>query len=144
MSSAYQQIIPMIAYEDGCAAMTWLCKTFGFVEKTKMLDDSGRLAHGEIAMGNSIVMLASPTPDYQSPKHHSQVCENTALWRQVPYIFNGVLVYVDDIRKHFQAAKDNGAVILSNIEEGGPGARYRVEDLEGHRWMFMERNENLK
>ena len=105
-----------------------------------MLDDKGRLAHGEIAMGNSIIMLASPTSVYQSPGHHSKVCETTARWRQVPYIFNGVLVYVDDVRKHFQTAKENGAVILSGIEEGGPGARYRAEDLEGHRWMFMERN----
>ena len=144
MSSNNQQVIPMLAYEDGLAAITWLCRTFGFAEKTKMLDDNGRLAHGEIALGDNIIMLASPTADYQSPKHHGQLCEVTAKWRQVPYIFNGVLVYVENIRAHFQTAKDNGAVILSNIEEGGPGARYRVEDLEGHRWMFMERNENSK
>lgn len=132
------QIIPMLAYEDGLAAMAWLCKTFNFSEKTKMLNDNGTLAHGELTMGNSIIMLASPSPDYQSPKHHSQVCELTARWREAPYIFNGVLVYVENIKEHFQTAKDNGAVILSNIEEGGPGTRYRAEDLEGHRWMFME------
>jgi PhnB protein len=27
-----------------------------------------------------------------------------------------------------------GAMILSEIEEGPPGRRYRAEDLEGHRW----------
>ncbi|MEJ1241062.1 VOC family protein [Chryseolinea sp. T2] len=139
MSSNNQQVIPMLAYEDGVEAMNWLCKTFGFLEKTKMLDDNGRLAHGEIAMGKSIIMVASPSPDYQSPAHHSEMCESMARWREVPYIFNGVLVYVDDVKKHFQTAKDNGAVILSDVEEGGPGSRYRVEDLEGHRWMFMER-----
>jgi len=25
------------------------------------------------------------------------------------------------------------------VESGGPGKRYRAEDLEGHRWMFTER-----
>src|SRR5690349_3268482 len=138
MSSGNQQIIPMLAYEDGLEAIDWLCKTFGFSEKIRMLDETGKLAHGEIAMGSSIIMLASPTPDYQSPKHHRQVCEAAARWSRVPYIINGVMVYVADVRKHFQTARDNGAVILSDIEEGGPGTRYRAEDLEGHRWMFIQ------
>lgn len=132
------QIIPMLAYEDGVAAMDWLCKVFGFAEKTKMLDDKGRLVHGELTLGNGIIILASPTEDYQSPRHHRHVCEVANKWSQVPYIINGVLVYVGDVEKHYQIAKGYGATILSGIETGGPGSRYRVEDLEGHRWMFMQ------
>ena len=131
----------MLSYEDGVAAIEWLCKVFGFTEKEKWLDDSGRLTHGEIAMGDSIIMLASPTPDYQSPKHHRQVCKEAAKWYTVPYVINGVLVYVDDVRLHFENAKNNGAVILSELEEGGPGLRYRAEDFEGQRWMFMQKAE---
>jgi hypothetical protein len=26
-----------------------------------------------------------------------------------------------------------------NVPAGGPRKRFRAEDLEGHRWMFMER-----
>jgi uncharacterized glyoxalase superfamily protein PhnB len=51
-----------------------------------------------------------------------------------------VLVYVDDIDDHYKRAKDAGANILSEPEEGPPGRRYRAEDLEGHRWMFMQRD----
>jgi uncharacterized glyoxalase superfamily protein PhnB len=40
---------------------------------------------------------------------------------------------------HFRRAREAGATILSEIETGGPGKRYRAEDLEGHRWMFMQR-----
>ena len=83
MSENSGQIIPMLAYEDGVAAMNWLCDVFGFVEKSRMLDDQGRLAHGELAMGSSVVMLASPTPDYQCPKHHRQVCTEADKWYQV-------------------------------------------------------------
>ena len=139
MSNTTPQIIPMLAYEDGIAAIEWLCRVFGFTEKEKWEDDAGRLTHGEIAMGDSIIMLASPTPGYQSPKHHRQVCEQAAKWYSVPYIINGVLVYVDDVRTHFETAKANGATILSALEEGGPGLRYRAEDLEGQRWMFMQK-----
>ena len=139
MSDNNTQIIPMLAYEDGLAAMDWLCEVFGFSESSRMLDDKGRLAHGELTLGNGIVMLSSPTPYYQSPRHHRQVCEKAAKWYKVPYIINGILVLVDDIEKHYQHSKECGATILSDIETGGPGSRYRVEDLEGQRWMFMQK-----
>ena len=133
-----QTIIPMLAYEDGVAAIDWLCKTFGFTQNACWLDDAGKLSHGEIALGESIIMLASPSPDYQSPKHHREQCDAAAKWYCVPYIINGVLVYVPDVTAHFHHAKENGAVILTPLEAGGPGLRYRAEDLEGQRWMFMQ------
>ena len=139
MSDTNPQIIPMLAYEDGVAAMDWLCKAFGFSERTRMLDEKGKLAHGELALGNGIIMLSSPTPDYQSPKHHRRECNAAAKWYQVPYIINGVLVLVDDVEKHYQTAKDFGATILSDLETGGPGTRYRAEDPEGQRWMFIQK-----
>lgn len=134
-----QQIIPMLAYEDGVAAMQWLCGAFGFTEVTRRLTEQGRLSHGEIAMGDHLIMLAEPSPDYQGPKHHRIICQAAAKWSEVPYIINGVLVYVDDVEQHFQIAKAKGATILSEIETGGPGTRYRAEDLEGQRWMFMQK-----
>src|SRR5689334_22129232 len=140
MAENSEQIIPMLAYENGTEAMDWLCKVFGFTEKMKMVGENGKLLHGELAFGNGRIMLASPTEDYQSPKHHRQLCELSAKWYQSPYIINGVLVYVDDVEAHFQRAKEHGATILSDIETGGPGSRYRVEDLEGQRWMFMEKS----
>jgi len=61
-----------------------------------------------------------------------------SLASTVPWIIDGVLVYVDDLDRHFKRAKAAGAMILSEIEEGSPGRRYRAEDLEGHRWFFFE------
>ncbi len=49
-----------------------------------------------------------------------------------------MLVYVEDVAAHCERARRSGTKILSEIEQGPPGMRYRVEDLEGHRWMFME------
>ena len=54
-------------------------------------------------------------------------------------VVNGLLVYVDDVDAHFKNAKQNGAEILSEIEDGFPGKRYRCADVEGHRWMFMQK-----
>ncbi|HEV2218720.1 MAG TPA: VOC family protein [Candidatus Dormibacteraeota bacterium] len=131
-------VVPMIAYEDGNAAMDWLIDAFGFVEADRRLDDSGRLTHGELEAGDSIIMLATPTPDYESPKHHREHCEAAARWSLVPYIIDGVLVQVEDLDAHFAQARAAGARILSEIEDTPDGRHYRVEDLEGHRWMFEE------
>jgi PhnB protein len=86
-------------------------------------------------------MLATPTADYESPKRHREQCEQAAKWSEVPWVIDGVLVYVDDVDAHYGRARQAGAVILSELEEGPPGTRYRAEDLEGHRWMFMQREQ---
>jgi uncharacterized glyoxalase superfamily protein PhnB len=139
MANRYPDVIPMIAYEDGPGAMDWLARAFGFKERARMLDANGRLSHGEMEAGEGIIMLATPSPDYQSPRHHRQSCAAAARWSSVPYIVDGVLVYVDDVEGHFKRAQDAGARILSGLESGEEGSRYRAEDLEGHRWMFMRR-----
>jgi uncharacterized glyoxalase superfamily protein PhnB len=141
MSANYPTVIPMLAYEDGAAALEWLAKAFGFRERTRMIGEDGKLSHGEMVAGEGVIMLASPTPDYESPAHHRQSCEQARKWSSVPWVIDGVLVYVDNLDAHFATARAVGATILSEIEEDPPGRRYRVEDLEGHRWFFMERNE---
>jgi uncharacterized glyoxalase superfamily protein PhnB len=44
-----------------------------------------------------------------------------------------------DVDAHYRQAKSAGATILTEPEDGPPGRRYRAEDIEGHRWMFMQR-----
>ena len=133
-------VVPMISYEDGIAALEWLHRAFGFRETTRLTTADGRLAHGEMEAGGGLIMLASPTPEYRSPKHHREVCEQARKWSTVPWIIDGVLVNVDDLDRHFTRAKAAGATILSDIEEGPPGRRYRAEDFEGHRWFFFEKD----
>ncbi|RPI51376.1 MAG: glyoxalase/bleomycin resistance/extradiol dioxygenase family protein [Chloroflexi bacterium] len=132
-------VIPMLAYENGVEALEWLVRVFGFRERERWLGEDGLLAHGELDAGDGLIMLATPTPDYESPKHHRQTCEPARRWSQVPWVIDGVLVYVDDVDQHYERARRAGAVILTEPEDGPPGRRYRAEDLEGHRWMFMER-----
>jgi uncharacterized glyoxalase superfamily protein PhnB len=128
----------MLSYENGPAALDWLARAFGFREVARMTTPDGRLSHGEMRAGDGLIMLASPTPDYQSPKHHRDVCEQARKWSAVPWVIDGVLVVVKDLDRHLERARAAGATVLSEIEEGPPGRRYRVEDLEGHRWFFFE------
>ncbi len=129
----------MIAYRDGVRALEWLADAFGFRERARMTSPEGNLSHGEMEAGDGLIMLATPSPDYRGPKEHRESCEQARKWSSVPYIIDGVLVYVDDVSSHYEQARRAGATILSELEEDENGKKYRAEDLEGHRWMFMER-----
>jgi PhnB protein len=140
MADSEQGVVPMIAYEDGPAALDWLSRAFGFREVTRMLDDTGRLSHGEMETDYGLIMLATPTPRYESPAHHRQTCDASREWQEsVPYVIDGTLVYVRDAASHFERAQSSGATILSPLDTDEHGARYRAEDIEGHRWMFIQR-----
>ena len=141
MAKAYPGVIPMIAYENGVAALDWLVQAFGFVERHRTVGPDGRLAHGEVDTGDGVIMLAAPTPDYEGPRHHREHCEPARKWAAVPWIVDGVLVYVADVAKHHERARRAGATIITPPEAGPPSRRYRAEDIEGHRWMFMERGD---
>lgn len=132
------RIVPMLAYEDASAALTWLAEAFGFRERTRIVEDDGTVSHAEMELGDGLIMLATPTPNYQSPKHHREVCEAARRWSRVPWVIDGLLVHVKDLDAHYTQAQTAGARILSGPEEQPSGRRYRAEDLEGHRWMFVE------
>jgi uncharacterized glyoxalase superfamily protein PhnB len=131
-------VVPMLAYRDGPAAMDWLIEAFGFVERERWLDDEGRLSHGELSTGDGRIMLATPTPLYEGPALHREHCVEAAAWSKVPFVIDGVLVEVDDLDTHLERARAAGARILSEVQvvEGLGFRHYRAEDPEGHRWMF--------
>jgi len=140
MAQEAQGVVPMLSYADGVAALEWLARAFGFRESERMMGGDGRLAHAEMETGGGLIALATPTPDYEGPRRHRERCEQARRWSQVPWVIDGLLVYVEDVGAHHDRAKAAGAVILSAPEDGPPGRRYRAEDLEGHRWMFMQRS----
>jgi PhnB protein len=140
MDGSLPGVVPMLAYMDGPRAMDWLARAFGFEERQRWLDEHGDLAHGEMSAGGGLIVLATPTSAYESPREHRSRCAAADAWLGSPWVIDGVLVYVEDVASHFERARDFGATPLSDIESGPDGSRlYRVEDVEGHRWMFMQR-----
>lgn len=133
-----QTVFPMVAYEDAAAAIEWLERAFGFEEVTsERYTEDGRVTHAELRIGEASIYVANPTPDYVSPKRHREECEAAARWSSVPWVVDGLLVHVPDVNEHFARAEAAGASMLSPVEGGPDGLRYRAEDHEGHRWMFV-------
>lgn len=134
-----QQAIPIIAYMDVAAAIDWLGTAFGFKESgERYTEPDGTVSHAELELNGGIVMLGYPGPQYQSPAHHAEVCQIAAKWLELPYVIDGVMVYVEDVDRHCAQARSAGATILREPKDEPYGRLYNAADLEGHRWMFME------
>jgi PhnB protein len=129
----------MLSYEDVAVAIDWLGEAFGFREEgERYADEDGRVTHAELNLDGAVVMLGWPGPDYRSPSHHAEDCEQARRWLSTPWVIDGVHVWVDDVDRHYERAKAAGATILRELEDLPFGRLYSAADLEGHRWMFMQ------
>jgi uncharacterized glyoxalase superfamily protein PhnB len=133
----WPRAIPMPTYENVDRASAWLCRVFGFIERQRFSEDDGTVSTAILETpGGGVIMLGWAGPEYQAPLRHRQSCDAARRWHEVPWVVDGVLVSVDDVDDHYRRARAAGAEILTPPEDTPNGRIYRVEDLEGHRWMF--------
>jgi PhnB protein len=135
--SEFPQIAPMLSYEDVGAAADWLVTAFGF-EVDERVEHEGEVVHVTLRLGTGVVMLGKPGESYVNPRRLREQCEEAAAMYSVPWVVDGVWARVDDVEAHRERAGEAGATLLSEIEDGPDGRLYRVEDPEGHRWMFAQ------
>ena len=67
----------MIAYVDAEVAIDWLTDAFGFRERERISDEHGTIMHAELETNaeGGVVMLATPSQEYEGPRRHSEQCE---------------------------------------------------------------------
>jgi uncharacterized glyoxalase superfamily protein PhnB len=117
---------------------TWLVHAFGMSESVRLRDGEGRVSHVELRYRNGALLLGTPGPQYRSPASHRLVCASADAWLSTEFVVDGVLIRVDDVDAHHEAAVEAGASILTPPTDSGPGRVYRAADPEGHRWMFLQ------
>ena len=120
-------ITPYLLYQDVGAALTWLTKAFGLRKTGQAFKDANRrVTHAEMVLGDAVLLLGSPGPDFKNPKALGQATQN-------------LYVDVDDVAKHHARAAKAGARIIEVPQDTVYGARrYGAEDPEGHRWYFAQ------
>ena len=132
------RVVPFLAYEDGVVALGWLTRVFGFVERERILETDGRLGHGTLETpGGGTVFLASP-PHYVNPLHQAQASDALRKALDNPYVVDGVYVAVDDVDAYYASVKAAGATIIRELQTTDHGRLFTAQDVEGHRWMFMQ------
>ena len=120
----FPRITPYLLYEDCATALDFLTTAFGFTGEVRMAAPDGNVNHAEVRLGDGVVMMGNPGPDYQNPGRHS-------------HAHSLVYVYVDDVDKHFEQAKNAGAKIIYEPQDQFYGDRnYMAEDPQGQQWGF--------
>jgi uncharacterized glyoxalase superfamily protein PhnB len=123
-------IYPRLAYRDERAALEFLVRAFGFVERreARMEHPDGTLAWLEL--GNGLVMIGRSGPQRHGLTSPADAGATTSM----------VMVYIDDVDAHHRRAAAEGADIQSEPQDMFWGdRRYEALDLEGHRWHFAQR-----
>ena len=129
-STSNQTVVPMRSYPDGLAALTWLAEAFGFVEGTRYVGEGGRLAHGETMAGGNII--AGHSNGRLRRANASSISLRACRCMVVGSMDRGWgLGLRGRCCLPFGAHQSPRRPHPEREEDGPPGKRYRVEDLEG-------------
>ena len=132
-------VVPALSYEDCGAAADWLVRAFGF-EEVERIEQEGAVTHVTLRVGDGLIFLGHPGTGYLNPRHLREWVDAVARMYEVTLVIDGVWVAVDDLDANFHGARATGARVLSEPEETPHGRHCRLEDVEGHRWMFQQRS----
>ena len=127
----FRSVTPYLAVNGAAQAIEWYKKAFGAkeFEKERQATPDGKLMHGRIRIGDSIVMLSDVFPG--SPVKDPLELGNTPVTLHI-YVKN-----VDDMWKR---AVDAGAKVDTPLDNQFWGERYgQLRDPYGHAWSMSMR-----
>ena len=129
----YHTVTPYLVVENASAALDFYKKAFGAHEVVRMDAPGGKIAHAEIKIGDSMIMLADEMPGTgaRSPK----ALGGTGT---------GVMLYVPDADAVFKQATAAGAKVEMPIADQFWGDRYgKLTDPFGHSWSIATHKEDV-
>jgi PhnB protein len=129
----YHTLTPYLAVDDARKAIEFYKRAFGATERGVMTGPNDMIAHAELEIGDSLIMLSDPFPQ-ASVKPPKEVGGTT----------QAVFVYVEDVDEVVQQALDAGATVTMPVEDQFWGDRYgKVADPFGHEWQIATHVEDL-
>lgn len=129
----YHSITPFVVVTDGAKAIEFYERVFDaeVISRNDMPD--GTVAHAEIRIGDSILQLSDPNPEFGlvSPGTDDAVSASLAL-------------YVEDVDATFAKAVAAGATAREEPQTFVTGDRFgSILDPYGRRWAVMTRVEDV-
>ena len=120
----YNAITPALAFKNAGEAITWYKNIFGAKEKMRFETPDKKIAHAEVIIGDSVIMLSDEDPQYiKSPKTLNGNSIN-------------LCIYVPDVDATIKKATDNRAKLLIEAKDQFYGDRSgRIEDPFGYVWI---------
>jgi PhnB protein len=129
----YHSLTPYLAVEDASKAIDFYKEAFGAEELLRMPGPDGKIAHAELQLGDSKLMLSDPFPQ-------SNVRPPAERGGPTGSIF----MYVEDVDSLFEQAQRAGADVVSELEDMFWGDRFgTLSDPFGHVWSVATHKEDL-
>lgn len=123
------QIVAIPSYDDVPKAIDFLVEAFGFERHAVYENSDGTIAHVELILGGSMVMLATP-----GAGEHGALVSSV---RQAGKPTGGFYVVDDDVQaRHDRAAAAGAEIIMGPREREHGGTEFTCRDHEGHLWTF--------
>jgi PhnB protein len=122
----YHSLTPYLAVEDAA-------KAFGAEEVLRMPGEDGKIAHAELQIGDSKLMLSDPFPQgtVQPPSERGGPTAS-------------IFMYVDDCDATFEQAQRAGAKVEMELQDMFWGDRFgSLQDPFGHLWSVATHKEDL-
>ena len=129
----YRSVTPTLAVDGAAEAIELYKRAFGAKERMRMPGPDGKIAHAELEIGDSVVMLSDPFP--QSTVKPPTELGGTSM---------GVFLYVDDVDAVVQRALDLGATVTMPVADMFWGDRFgSISDPFGHSWSIATHKEDV-
>lgn len=122
----YNSVTPYLVVRGAAQAIEFYKKVLGAVETVRMPGPDGKVGHAELKIGNSHIMLADESPQMGTGHTAPQTVGGSPV---------SLYVYLPDVDRVVQRAKDEGAKVLKPVQDQFYGDRSGFfQDPFGHLW----------
>jgi PhnB protein len=129
----YHVVTPYLAVDDAAQAIEYYKKAFGAKERGRMEAPDGKIAHAELEIGDSLVMLSDPFPQFAT-KPPKELGGSSA----------SVFMYVEDVDATVKQAVDAGATVTTEVSDQFWGDRFgTITDPFGQVWSIATHVEDV-
>jgi PhnB protein len=129
----YHTVTPYLIVNGAAAAIDYYRRAFGARELMRFPGPDGRLAHAEIQIGGSRIMLGDVSPEMRQKDPKSIGGSST-----------GLMLYVDDVDRVFMQAIEAGGHVRDAVKDQFYGDRSgSLEDPFGHMWTVATHVEDV-
>jgi PhnB protein len=129
----YSSVTPYLSVDGAAKAIEYYTKAFGARERGRMEMPDGQIAHAELEIGDSLVMLSDALPQFTT-RPPKELGGTTA----------SVMLYVEDVDATVEQAVDAGGTLTIEPADQFWGDRFgAVTDPFGHVWTIATRIEDL-
>jgi PhnB protein len=124
----FHTITPSLAVAGGVAALEFYKKAFGAKELRREVTPTGKLVHGQLRIGDSMVLLSDVFRG--SDKSAPSTVETTTVTLHI---------YTTDVETLWNRAVDAGAKVTMPLDDMFWGERYgHLVDPFGHHWSLSQ------